>query len=163
MNILTLYFSRSGHTRKVAEIIHQAAGGELAEIRTARTYSSSYAWAIVQGGLEKWKNEHPKLLPLAVSPEEYDVIFLGTPVWWFTITPAMKSFLAAHELAGKRIYPFITSGGQPKDSFKDLEAACQKARVGEGFHVYFKGNSMKAYPEDIQDWVKESLAEAGRI
>lgn len=162
MKILTLYFSRSGHTKKAAEIIHRAVGGDIGEIQTVRNYSSSYALAVVQGGLEKWRNALPALQPLSVTPEEYDVIFLGSPVWWFTITPAMKSFLAAHPLRGKIVCPFLTSGGQPKDSFLDLEKAVPAADVREGFHIYFRGNTMKAYPEDIVQWVKESLAEAER-
>ncbi len=162
MRILTLYFTRSGHTRKDAEIIHRAAGGDMAEIRTVRTYSSSYAWAVVQGGLEKMRQSLPALQPLSARPEDYDVIFLGSPVWWFTITPAMKSFLAAHPLRGKIICPFLTSGGQPKDSFLDLEKAVPEADVLEGFHIYFKGNTMKAYPEDMDRWVEDSLAEAER-
>lgn len=160
MKILTVYFTRSGHTRKAAEIIHRAAGGDLEEIRTVRKYSSSYAWAVVQGGLEKMKNARPALQPLAALPEDYDVLFLGSPVWWVTIPPAMKSFLAAHPLRGKIVCPFLTSGGQPKDSFLDLEKAVPDADVLEGFHIYFKGNAMKAYPEDMERWVRDSLDEA---
>lgn len=162
MKILTLYFSRSGHTRQAAEIIHSAVGGDIGEIRTVRNYSSSYAWAAVQGGIERWRNSLPKLQPLSVTPEEYDLLFLGSPVWWYTITPAMKSFLAAHPLRGKIVCPFLTSGGQPKDSFLDLEKALPEADVREGFHIYFRGNTMKAYVEDIEKWARDSLAEAER-
>ncbi len=59
--ILTLYFTRSGHTKHVAETIQSAVGGDIAEIKTRRTYSSSYFGAIVQGGLEKMKNARPEL------------------------------------------------------------------------------------------------------
>lgn len=159
MKILTLYFTRSGHTKKVAELIHDAVGGDIAPIRTKRTYAKSYAMAIVQGGIEKMNKTHPELMPLPVDPADYDVIFLGTPVWWFTIAPAMQSFLADYDLEGKLVCPFLTSGGQPKNSFADFEAACRGGKVAEGFHIYFKGNTMTAAPADIAAWAKDLAGE----
>lgn len=158
MKVLTLYFSHSGHTKKVAEIIHEAVGGDIAPIRTKRSYARSYTGAVIQGGLERLTGEHPALMPLPVRPEEYDILFLGTPVWWFTISPAMKTFLALHPLKGKQVYPFITSGGQPKNSFLDFENACG-ARVGEGYHIYFKGNQMTADPLAIAAWASGAVKE----
>lgn len=159
MKYLTLYYSKSGHTREVARIIQEAVGGDVAPIRTKRSYSGSYPIAVIQGGLEKLRNARPPLMQLPVEPKDYDVIFLGGPVWWFTIAPALKSFLAEYDLSGKRVYPFLTSGGQPKDSFRDLEALCS-GRVGEGFHVYFRKNDMRAFPEQISQWALRCAKEA---
>ncbi len=159
MNILTLYYSRSGHTKEVARLIQEAAGGDIAPIRTRRSYSGSYPIAVLQGGWEKMRGALPPLMALPVDLVDYDVIFLGGPVWWFSIAPALKSFLASHDLAGKTVYPFLTSGGQPKDSFKDMEDLIG-GRVGEGFHVYFKKDDMQADPEEIRRWAARCAAEA---
>lgn len=159
MKILTLYYSKSGHTKKVAEIIHEAVGGDIGPIRTKKNYARSYVGAVIQGGLQRLTGTMPELLPLPLDLSGYDVVFLGGPVWWFTIAPALRRFLMEADLSGKRVYPFLTSGGQPKDAFQDLEEACGDARVGEGFHVYFKGNQMMAGPEDIKAWAAGSAAE----
>ena len=53
MKILTVYFSKTGHTKAIAEMIHKAVGGELGEIRTKRSYAPSYGMAVLQGGLEQ--------------------------------------------------------------------------------------------------------------
>ena len=83
MKILTVYFSKTGHTKAIAEMIHKAVGGDIREIRTKRSYASSYGMAVLQGGLEQLRKSLPEL---AEMPEtaEYDVIFIGSPVWWFT-------------------------------------------------------------------------------
>lgn len=156
-NILTLYFTRSGHTKHVAEIISDAVGGDLAEIRTKRTYASSYFGAIVQGGLEKMKNARPELEPLSVNPTDYDVIFLGTPVWWFTITPAMKSFLDSCDLAGKTVIPFLTNGGKPSAAPADFTAALHTG--GDCFSVCYKGNTQTVSDEDIRAWALRTIQE----
>ena len=76
MKILTVYFSKTGHTKAIAEMIHKAVGGELGEIRTKRSYAPSYGMAVLQGGLEQLRKSLPEL---AEMPEtaEYDVIFDG--------------------------------------------------------------------------------------
>lgn len=158
MKVLTLYFSRSGHTRRVADIIQNAAGGDMAPIRTRRSYARSYVGAVIQGGLERLMGDRPALMPLPVHVEEYDLIFIGTPVWWFTLSPAIKTFLEEHSLEGKRVFPFITSGGEPRNAFMDFERAC-RGKVGEGFHIYFKGNQMMADRESIRDWAKDAVRE----
>lgn len=78
MKILTVYFSKTGHTKAIAEMIHKAVGGELGEIRTKRSYAPSYGMAVLQGGLEQLRKSLPEL---AEMPEtaEYDVIFVGSP------------------------------------------------------------------------------------
>ncbi|MFR6111293.1 MAG: flavodoxin [Dialister invisus] len=99
MKILTVYFSKTGHTKAIAEMIHKAVGGDLGEIRTKRSYAPSYGMAVLQGGLEQLRKSLPEL---AEMPEtaEYDVIFVGSPVWWFTLTPAVKSFISRAEWKG---------------------------------------------------------------
>ncbi len=155
--ILTLYFTRSGHTKHVAETIQSAVGGDIAEIKTRRTYSSSYFGAIVQGGLEKMKNARPELAPLPVRPADYDIIFLGTPVWWFTMAPAMKSFLASADLSEKTVIPFITNGGKPSHAPADFTAALHTG--GDCFSVCYKGNTQTVSDEDIRAWALRTIEE----
>lgn len=154
MNTLTLYFSRSGHTREMAELIHQAAGGDIAEIRTKRTYSRSYGVAILQGGLEKMKGTLPELRPLSVDLSQYDVIYLGTPVWWFSITPAMKSFLSSHDLSGKTLALFTTHGGMPKESMAEFKKLAAPAHVEKSLEISYKGNQRQVTKESVLEWAK---------
>ncbi len=152
--ILTVYFSRSGNTKKVANLIHETVGGDITEIKTKRTYSSSYAGAILQGGLEKFKNARPEILPLEKNPKDYDILFIGTPVWWFTVAPAMKSFLETYDLSGKKVFLFLTNGGKPAEAERDFKALC-KGTVCDTLDIRFKGRTQIASDDAICARVKK--------
>ena len=145
MKILTVYFSK---------MIHKAVGGDIREIRTKRSYASSYGMAVLQGGLEQLRKSLPEL---AEMPEtaEYDVIFIGSPVWWFTLTPAAKSFIRKAEW---RIYPFFTSGGQPGKTANDFKTLLEDkgAVVGDSLSVPYKRTLPQKPVDEIIRWAEEN-------
>jgi flavodoxin len=159
MNILILYFSKTGHTRHAAEVIQHTVGGDLSELDTLRTYAKSYGMTVIQGGIEQLGKKLPKLEPLAVDIGSYDFIFLGAPVWWFSPAPAMKSFLASVNLSGKTVCPFVTSGGSPSDSLKELTDKLQEigANVKEGLAISWQKEKQMTPDEDIAHWAAESV------
>ena len=108
---LVAYYSYSGNTKKVAEAIHRMVGGDIFEIACEGTYPGEYRPMTEQVKRELAEGFLPKLLATVPQMEQYDVVFLGSPNWWGTITPQVRSFIAAHNLAGKWIIPFITHGG----------------------------------------------------
>ena len=101
--ILIAYYSMTSHTRRVAELIQNTVGGELASIRTKETYPSDYEVMVEQGRREVNEGFLPVLNEFPVDIDACHMIFLGTPVWWYSIAPAMKSFLKNHDLRGKII------------------------------------------------------------
>jgi len=158
MKAITLYFTRSGHTKAVAGTIRETVGGDMKEIRTKRTYSGSYGIAVLQGGLEKFRHALPDLEEIP-DLSGYDVIFLGTPVWWFTISSPMKSFIAKADLKGKKVCPFITSGGQPSSAPADFTKLLSEkgAVAGEGLHADYTRNILHTPASEIKLWAEKSL------
>ena len=118
--ILIAYYSMTSHTRRVAELIQNAVGGELASIRTKETYPSDYEAMVEQGRREVNEGFLPVLNEFPVDIDACHMIFLGTPVWWYSIAPAMKSFLKNHDLRGKIIYPFVTNEGWAGHALQDF-------------------------------------------
>ena len=114
MKTLILYYSKSGHTRDLAAAIHKVIGGDMSELKSQRKYSSSYGMTILQAGLDKFRGRIPETEPLSFNLNDYDVIFLGCPTWYFTMAPAMQQFLSHADLKGKHVFTFSTSGGSPK-------------------------------------------------
>lgn len=157
MKILTVYFSKTGHTKAIAEIIHEAVGGDIREIRTKRNYAHSYGMAVLQGGLEQLRKSLPELSEMPETAE-YDVVFIGSPVWWFTLAPAAKSFISKMEWKGKRIYPFFTNGGQPGNTANDFKTFLENkgAVVGNSLSVSYKRNLMQKPVDEIIHWAKEN-------
>ena len=112
MQSVIIYYSYSGNTKKIAEMVQRETGFRTAEQRTVVPYSENYDVVADQGQDEVKRGFMPEILPLEVDPEEYGTVFLGTPVWWYTFAPAVKTFLAQYKLAGKTILPFATNGGE---------------------------------------------------
>ena len=92
MNTLILYYSYGGNTKWIAEMIQKRIGGDLAEIETVRPYSGDYNSVVDQGQQEVNRGYMPEIKPLKVNVQVYDRIILGSPVWWYTFAPAMKTF-----------------------------------------------------------------------
>lgn len=151
--ILTVYYSYSGNTKKIAEKIHDALGGDIAEIETVVPYSGDYDAVVDQGNEEVQKGFKPKIRPLPVNHADYDVIVLGTPVWWYTCAPATRAFLTAHDLGGKTVYPFATNGGWLGRTLKDVAALCPGADVKPGLDVRFNDATLRTPDKTIDRWI----------
>ena len=110
--ILIAYYSRTGHTRAIAEYIHQAVGGDIFEIIPARAYPSAYQAATTIARQEQRENARPALTSKVENIRQYyDIIFLGYPIWWGRMPMFFFTFLESHDLTGKTIIPFCTYGG----------------------------------------------------
>lgn len=151
--ILTVYYSYSGNTKKIAEKIHDALGGDIAEIETVVPYSGDYDAVVDQGNEEVQKGFKPKIRPRPVNHADYDVIVLGTPVWWYTCAPATRAFLTAHDLGGKTVYPFATNGGWLGRTLKDVAALCPGADVKPGLDVHFDDTTLRTPDKTIDRWI----------
>ncbi|MDR2615865.1 MAG: hypothetical protein LBC28_04730, partial [Oscillospiraceae bacterium] len=103
---IIVYHSQSGNTKKIAELIQAAVGGELAEIGAVGELS------------------------------EYDVVFVGTPNWSGTATPAVRGFLEERDLSGKTVVPFCTHGmGGLQNIATDITALCPNSNVLPSFAI----------------------------
>jgi len=110
-NILIAYYSHSGTTKRVAEEIHQAVGGDLFEIVEAVPYPREYSAVVKQAKNEIANGFKPALKNEIPDISGYDLILLGSPNWWSTIAPPVAAFLTQADFSGRTIAPFITHGG----------------------------------------------------
>jgi len=112
---LVAYFSASGTTARVATNLAKAADADLFEIRPAQPYTNAdLNWNDKQSRstLEmNDKNSRPAIADKVENMEQYDTIYVGYPIWWYTAPRIMNTFLEQYDLSGKTIIPFATSGG----------------------------------------------------
>ena len=106
IKILVAYFSYSGTTRNIANAISEKTGGDLFEITPKDSYSNVY----LESNSEIRGNKRPVLADTVENMEEYDIVFVGFPVWWHATPVPVNTFLESYDLAGKLIIPFCTSG-----------------------------------------------------
>lgn len=109
--VLVAYFSYSGTTRSIADAINEKTGGDLFEITPQSGYSNVYR----ESNREIRGNERPALTGTVENMEEYDIVFVGYPVWWHATPAPVNTFLESYDLTGKLIIPFCTSGGSDID------------------------------------------------
>ena len=154
--LLIVYYSpTNGNTRRVARILREATGADIAEIETAQPYTGSYDDIVAEGQREVNSGFMPELKPLGVNVADYDVIAVGTPTWWYTMAPAVKSFLAANDWRGKTVIPFQTHGGWPGHAIKDIESACRGAQFTCEMKVQFDstgGSTMVTGEAEVRAW-----------
>lgn len=109
--VLVAYFSYSGTTRNIANALSEKTGGDLFEITPQDGYSNVY----MESNHEIRGNERPALTDTVEDMEEYDIVFVGYPVWWHATPAPINTFLESYDLTGKLIIPFCTSGGSDID------------------------------------------------
>ena len=140
-DILIAYYSWSGNTRKIAELIEYETGGTLFEIEPVQPYTTDYRAAVAQAKEELQAGFRPELkaMPKITS---HTVVFLGTPIWWHTMAPPLAAFVDRFDLNRKIVVPFHTHGGGGAGSFeKDIAKMCHDSTIQEGFGVYNSGGS----------------------
>lgn len=154
---LVVYYSLSnGNTKRIAELAARAMGADLRAIDTARPYTGSYQQIVDQGLEETKRGYQPELKPLDFNVADYDTIAVGTPTWWYTMAPAVLTFLSGQDWQGKKVVPFMTHGGWPGHVLTDMKAACKGAELVCGEQIQFddEGGSRMVTPEqELERWL----------
>lgn len=132
MKSLIAYFSCSGVTKQVAQSIAQINHGDLYEIKPEVPYSvADLNWQNSQSrsSLEmKDKSSRPAIIKDIENMAEYDVVFIGFPIWWYIAPTIINTFLESYDFAGKTIIPFATSGGSGAGKTDQyLQESCDKS------------------------------------
>ncbi len=154
MKKLILYYSYGGNTRKIAKMIQKETGADIAEIETVKPYTGDYNSVVNQGNHEVKSGFMPEIKPLNMDIASYDCIIIGSPVWWYTFAPAMKTFLSQTDLSQKLIYPFATNGGWIGHIFSDFEEICPGSTVKTGLNIKFNDKSLRTPESEIKNWIK---------
>ena len=152
--VLVAYFSASGVTKAAAEQLAEVAGADLHEIKPAQPYSEAdLDWrdSLSRSSIEmKDKSSRPEITDKIANIQDYDVVYVGFPIWWYTAPTIVNTFMEAYDFNGKTVIPFATSGGSNIDkACEDLKAAYPNVNWKEG--KLLNGVSK----QDMEAWVKE--------
>ncbi|MEL9940241.1 MAG: flavodoxin [Ignisphaera sp.] len=151
---LIVYYSWSGNTRRVAQVIHEYVGGDIVELVPEKPYPTSYSETLRQAKREIESGYLPPLKTKIENIEQYDIVFVGSPNWWGTIAPPVASFLANHNLSGKTIAPFITHGGGGKGrSIEEIKRLCPNSKILPELVVYEDGG--RDLQQRVQNWLQK--------
>ena len=144
---LVAYFSASGTTAKVAKKMAEAIGADLFEIKPETPYSGAdLNWQNKNSRSSVEMNDRssrPAIAVKAADMPQYDVVFVGFPVWWYREPSIIDTFMESYDFAGKTVIPFATSGGSNLgDSAANMQKLAKGAKVVNGKR--FSGNASAA-------------------
>ncbi|MBQ7058590.1 MAG: NAD(P)H-dependent oxidoreductase [Firmicutes bacterium] len=146
--VLVIYFSHTGTTREVAAYLHELVGGDLFEIVPLKPYPEGYSAALDPAKKEQRENARPAIKDPIESIDQYEVIYLGYPIWWGTVPMIIHTFLESYDFTGKTVVPFATSGGTGiGQSVEDIRSEIPDTEVPDGLLV--RNN------EAIAPWLQE--------
>ena len=153
---LVVYFSASGTTRKIAEMIAQAAEADLYEIKPKQPYSKTdLNWmdkksrSSVEMSDKKFR---PEITDTDAQIGGYNEVILGFPIWWYVAPTIINTFLESYDFSGKKIVLFATSGGSGfGNTVSELKLSAPDADIVEG-KVF-----QRAAKQEIEEWVKRII------
>ncbi len=157
-NILIAYFSNTGNTERIAEIIAGQTGGALWEIVPEIPYTSDDLNYSDSGCRANREQNDPAARP-AISGEidyfaEYDTVFIGHPIWWGDAPRIIQTFLESESFEGKTVYTFSTSGSSSGNgAYNGLRG--EYPAIGFAGNLHFTSSQLSSAQSRVSDWLAE--------
>lgn len=125
---LVVYYSLDGHTREIAEKIREKTGADIYEIKTREEFKKT-PWFYLTLKKQQKNGEYPELAGELPDPKAYDIVFVGAPVWWYTMATPLFSYLKQTDFGGRIVVPFSTQGSNYGSFFADFIREAKNAEV----------------------------------
>ena len=166
---LVAYFSRAGenygvgvvekgNTEIIADMILEETGADAFRIQAVSTYPESYDQCTEVAKQEQQDQARPELTSAIENFDEYDVIYLGYPIWWGDMPMAVYTFLESYDFTGKTIRPFCTHAGSGlADTVNSIQSICGSAEVSDGLAITGVNaqNDQDAARKLVESWLQE--------
>jgi flavodoxin len=155
MKPLVVYYSLTGKTKLVAQVISEALNAKLVEIQEIKKRKIGPSLYAI-GGFEARMNKRSKINKINIDLKQHETIFIGSPIWNSRPAPAINSFIYQTNFEGRSIIPFFTMyGDNPEKSLANITAKIEKSqgKVADSFTI----KSYEASDEEIVASAKESI------
>ena len=164
MKELIIYFSRAdenyavgyiekGNTEVIAEYIRDYTGADMFKVERKIPYARDYNTCIAESQMEQRNNERPELVKELKSIDEYDIIYVGSPIYWGTMPNPMFTQLEKLNWNGKVVKPFTTHEGSGLGNVVvDLKSICVGATVEAGLAI--RGATVYQSKDKVKNWLK---------
>jgi flavodoxin len=160
--VLVLYYSETGTTKTVAEEIQKQLGADIEAVEAVVPYTGNFQETIGRSGRERESGETPALKPLKKNIADYDIVFLGYPIWFGTYAMPIATLVKEHDFADKRVVPFCTFGSGGLNTSSDaLREALPKAKILAGYGV--RTARVAAAAKELDRFLKENGYKPGTV
>lgn len=154
--ILIVYYSLTGNTDQAAGIMKNITNADIIELQPDFDYFKVQSRKEMEdlGKQQVTEGFKPALKNPKIDVANYDLIIVGSPVWWNSVTPAVMSFLSQYDLSEKKVAPFCTCGTGAGDFFTQFEASAPDAQILEGLTLTESDlNNEEEVTETITQWL----------
>ncbi len=160
---IVIYFSRAdenyavgyidkGNTEVIAEYIRDLTGAELFKVERKKPYAKDYNTCIKEAQIEQERNERPEIVKVLPSIDDYEVVYIGVPVYWGDLPQPMLTQLEKLNWNGKIVRPFTTHEGSGLGNIPNqLKSICKGAEVLNGLAI--RGASVRSSKDKVADWI----------
>ena len=148
---LIVYYSLSGLTKKVVDVLKKFTDADIYEIDLEKPYSRLTAYTI---GLGHCKTGYEPIIRNDIDLSDYDKIFIGGPAWWFTYAPPIHSFIKKYDLSDKVIYPFGTATSNFGSYFERFAKECKAKEIKKPLKI-FKSTFKNNLENTVKAWLDE--------
>ena len=153
---LVIYYSKTGNTKIVAETIAKQTKADIEELKWKREIKSKGFFKYFLGGYNSKLRRNVKILPLEKNLEDYDTIFIGTPIWAGNMNPAIRTFLKNHPLQNKKVALFCTCGGEGGNNLDELKKLMEgNELIGDKIFERSDKTTEEEKVKEAENWVKE--------
>lgn len=137
---LVLYFSyTNGNTEKIAHKAAQALHADIEKIEPVHPYSDDYDAVVAQAQKDVERGYTPDIKPLSHDLSDYDIIAVGTPTWWYTMSSPILTLLSTNDFSKKTVIPFMTNAGWPGNVISDMKKHMPGAHITDEAEFTFDG------------------------
>lgn len=155
---LLVYFSYNGNTRMIANMIKDKIDCDVLELKPKIPYSTDYQSVVDEFQNNEIAKTTTELQEYNVNLDDYNTIIIGTAVWWYSITPVIRTFLKENDLSNKRIIPFATNAGWLGRTFKEIKELCPNSKIENEMNIVFTTNNeehkLVTSNDEINKWIK---------
>ena len=159
MKKLIIFYSFEGNTKLIAENIAKAIDADILELKPEKEIKTKSFMKFFWGGKQAMMNEKPALLPFDINPEDYDLIFIGTPVWAWGPAPPFKTFFSTCNISNKKIALFCCHGGGKGKTIEKMKIALgQNDFIGQ---IDFRDPLKRKTEENVRkavEWAEDVVA-----
>lgn len=128
------------------------------EIEPLKEYSNDYDLVVMEEQNNSSNGKIPEIKDVTIDLNQYDEIIIGTPVWWYTLAPVIRTFLSKSDLSNKKVMPFATNAGWLGQTFEEIKKLCPNSEVAEGMNIVFTedhtANDLVTSTDEIEKWIK---------
>lgn len=160
MKNLIVYYSYEGNCEELVKGMKEVISADVLKLKIKNEKNYKNMFRFVWGGIQVYMKKIPKLEEYNIDLSKYDNIIIGSPCWFSTFAPPIKTFLTENKIQNKNIYLFVCNGGNLGNTFKDYEKILKGNNIVSKIDlVYPIKNGINIAKNKTNKWIKENLLE----